>query len=221
MSTMDEEGRSAEGAHGSLDDESRRLDDERRGLDDERRWLDDESRGLDDERRWLRLQTRQTQDGGRRLRVPIAVVGPRGASAGQLALGLAVGEGLARLGLSVVCGGQDGVAAAVAEGAARQGGVVIGLLADGRAELGNPWLSQVLATGLGEARAAVLARVGHCLIAIGSSHATQSEVALALQIGKRVFGLDGAPRLDGVVTLADADEAIDAVARMVVGQASD
>ena len=173
------------------------------------------------ERRWLRQQVRDIQQGGRRLRVPIGVIGPRHASDVQLDTARAIGEGLADLGLAVICGGREGIMEAVAEGAARHRGVVIGLLPDTSPDPANPWLTHVIATGIGEARNAIIARAAFCLVVIGDSHGTLSEVALGLQFGKRVFGLAGAAGVDGVTRLADAESALDAVAELVAGHASD
>ena len=42
-------------------------------------------------------------------------------------------------------------------------------------------------------------------------------MAFGLQYGKRVFGLEGAPAIDAVQHLRDANAALDAVARVVLG----
>ena len=173
------------------------------------------------ERRWVRQQVRDIQLGGRRLRVPIGVIGPRNASDVQLESARRIGEGLADLGLAVICGGREGVMEAVAEGAARHRGVVIGLLPDTSPEPAKPWLTHVIASGIGEARNAVIARAAFCLVVIGDSHGSLSEVALGLQFGKRVFGLAGAADIEGVTRFDDADAALDAVAQLVAGHASD
>ena len=47
-----------------------------------------------------------------------------------------------------------------------------------------------MATGLGEARNAVVARCADVLIAVGGAYGTLSEIALALRAGKPVVGLD-------------------------------
>lgn len=180
---------------------------------------------MDDEalqaRRALRRQVRDIQAGGRRLRAPIGVIGPRNASDRQLETARRIGEGLADMGLAILCGGREGIMEAVAEGGARHGGVVIGLLPDTHPDQANPWLTHVIASGLGEARNAVIARAAVCLIAVGDSFGTLSEVALGLQFGKRVFGLDGAATVNGITSLADADAALDAVAELVAGHAAD
>ena len=169
----------------------------------------------------LRQKVADIQKGGRRLRVPVGVIGPRNATASQCEAARAVGAGLASMGLAVICGGREGVMEAVAEGVARHQGIAIGLLPDTTPDPANPWLTQVIATGLGEARNAIIARSACCLVAIGNSHGTLSEVALGLHFGKRIFGLDGAAELDGVTAFADPEDALDAVAQLVVGHAAD
>ena len=91
---------------------------------------------------------------------------------------------------------------AVAEGVTRQGGVAIGLLPDATPDLPNPFLTHVIATGIGEAHNVIIARSAFCLVAIGNSHGTLSEVALGLQFGKEVFGLEGAAQLEEVTRCA-------------------
>ena len=153
---------------------------------------------------------------GEPVRVPIGVIGPRDASEAQLAAALAVGELLARCGLLVVCGGRQGVMQAVAEGVARNGGVTIGVLPDADPSYGNRHLTAVLATGIGEARNALIARAALCLVAIGDSYGTLSEVALGCQFGKLVVGLEGAARVDGVVHVGTPQDAVEHVARHVL-----
>ena len=153
---------------------------------------------------------------GEPLRVPIGVIGPNEASEAQLSAGLAVGELLARCGLLVVCGGRHGVMQAVAEGVARNGGVSIGVLGDADPSCGNRHLTAVLATGIGEARNALIARAALCLVAIGDSYGTLSEVALGRRFGKLVVGLEGAARVEGVVHVATPQDAVERVARHVL-----
>ena len=161
------------------------------------------------------------RESGAPLREPIGIVGPREASAEQLAAAETIGGGLARMGLAVLCGGREGVMAAVARGVAKERGVSIGLLPEADAHAANPHLSVVLPTGLGEARNAIIARASFCLVAIGDSYGTLSEVALGLQFGKKVFGLAGAPAVRGVRTCADPESALSAVAGLVLALADD
>ena len=142
------------------------------------------------------------------LRIPIGVIGPRDASAAQLKAAVAVGELLAECGFVVVCGGRQGVMQAVCEGVARNGGVSIGLLPETDPTHANPFVSIALATGIGEARNALIARASLCLVAIGDSFGTLSEVALARHFGKLVVGLAGAAQVEGVRHVASVHAAL-------------
>jgi uncharacterized protein (TIGR00725 family) len=139
----------------------------------------------------------------------------------QLAIAEPVGAGLGHMGLALVCGGRQGVMEAVCRGSAAQGGVSIGLLPETEPDHANAYVTVPIATGIGEARNALVARAALCLVVIGDSYGTLSEVALGLQFGKRVFGLAGAAQVKGVRTCSSADEALDAVARVVVALRED
>lgn len=147
------------------------------------------------------------------LRVPVAVIGPSQANAAQVAAAQAIGQGIAEMGLILICGGRAGVMEAACRGAAGAGGVAIGVLPDTDSAQANPYATVVLATGIGEARNAVIARAAFCLVAIGDNFGTLSEVALARQFGKTVIGLEGAATVDGVVQVDSVEAALAQVAR--------
>lgn len=151
-----------------------------------------------------------------RVRQPVGVIGPRDTGAAQLAAAEAVGRGLAEMGMTVVCGGRQGVMEAVCRGVASASGISIGLLPEADATLANSFVTVPLATGIGEARNALVARAAFCLVAIGDSYGTLSEVALGLQFGKTVIGLEGAATVAGVRHLASPAAVITAVARLVL-----
>src|SRR5437762_3849854 len=156
------------------------------------------------------------RESGAWLRVPIGVIGPSEATTAQLSAALQVGELLGDCRLTVICGGRQGVMQAVCEGVARVGGLALGLLPDADPSNANPFVGVAIATGIGEARNALIARASFCLIAIGDSFGTLSEVALARQFGKRVIGLHGAAQVDGVEHVAGAQEAVERVAEAVL-----
>ncbi len=156
------------------------------------------------------------RESGAPIRIPVGVIGPREATPAQLQAAEAVGAGLARMGLAVVCGGRHGVMEAVCRGAAAHGGLTVGLLPDADPGFANPHVGIVLATGIGEARNALIARAALCLVAIGDSFGTLSEVAFGRQFGKLVVGLEGAARVDGVVHAAGVPAALEAVAAVVL-----
>jgi uncharacterized protein (TIGR00725 family) len=163
--------------------------------------------------RWLQRES------GHPVRVPVGVIGPRDPSPLQYALAEAVGSVLAQAGFTIVCGGRSGIMEAACKGASANGGLAIGLLPDADPAFANPWASVVIATGIGEARNAIIARSALCLIAIGDSFGTLSEVALGRQFGKTVVALEGAARIDGVVPAGSADEAMAWVAACALGLA--
>jgi uncharacterized protein (TIGR00725 family) len=158
------------------------------------------------------------RESGAPIRVPVGVIGPREANPAQLAAAEGVGAGLAAMGLAVVCGGRQGVMEATCRGAARSGGLTIGILPDADPAFANPFVGVVLATGIGEARNALIARASFCLIAIGDSYGTLSEVAFGRQFGKLVVGLEGAAAVDGVVQVDGVAAALDAVAAFALGR---
>jgi hypothetical protein len=151
------------------------------------------------------------------LREPIGVIGPRDATPAQLQTASRLGERLADCGFVVLCGGRGGVMQAVCEGVARVGGTSIGLLPDADPSLANSFASIVIATGIGEARNALIARASFCLIAIGNSYGTLSEVALGRTFHKLVIGMEGAAQLDGVVHVDSTQTAVERVADAVLG----
>lgn len=157
------------------------------------------------------------RESGHPLRVPIGVIGPREATPAQLTVALEVGELLGDCRLTVICGGRQGVMQAVCEGTARVGGLAVGLLPDADAASANPFVNVAIATGIGEARNALIARASFCLIAIGDSFGTLSEVALSRQFGKLVVGLEGAARIEGVEHVSTPRDAVERIAEVVLG----
>lgn len=153
------------------------------------------------------------RDSGHPVRAPIGVIGPNEASAEALACARAVGAVLGRCGLVLLCGGRQGVMEAGCRGAKEAGGLSIGLLPGADPAAANPFAGVIMATGIGEARNALIAQASACLIAVGDSHGTLSEVALGLRLGKAVFGLAGAARVEGVRHLGNSDELPAALAR--------
>ena len=136
----------------------------------------------------------------------VAVCGASDPTPPQLDAAREVGKLLALGGAIVINGGYGGVMAAVSEGAASKGGVVVGILPETDREGANPHLSVALATGLGQARNAVIVTAADCVIAIGHGWGTLSEIAFARKLGRPVFALDtwDVKGLEGVKTPAEA-----------------
>ncbi len=147
--------------------------------------------------RWL-------QDGsGARLRPPIGVIGAREASEADLGVAEAVGRDLARLGLVLLTGGKSGIMEAACRGTEAEGGLAIGVLPDEDWGGANRHVTVPLASGLGVARNAVVARASFALIAIAGGYGTLSEIAFGLQFGRPVLALPSAPQVPGATACPD------------------
>ena len=159
--------------------------------------------------------TRLQEQGGR-CRVPVGILGGRKASEEQLADALELGTLIAQMGLTLICGGRQGVMEAACKGASEAGGICVGLLPDDSPDAANPYVTIPLATGIGVARNAILTRAALCLVAIGGGYGTLSEIAFGLQFEKKVLGLSGAPNIPGMLPCRSPKEAAARIARVVL-----
>jgi uncharacterized protein (TIGR00725 family) len=148
----------------------------------------------------------------------VAVIGSGECDPGSEAWTLAeeVGRRLAEAGATVVCGGLGGVMEAVALGAAEAGGRAIGILPGTDAADANPHCTQVVATGIGQARNLAVVASGGSTIAVGGGWGTLSEIGLARAHGRAVvalrsWGLEGRGELSGapgVIAVETAEAAV-------------
>ncbi len=100
-----------------------------------------------------------------------------------------LGRGIAERGAVLICGGLTGVMEHAARGARAAGGLTIGLLPGDDPDEANEYCDIAIATGLGHARNAVLARAADGIIALGGGLGTLSEIALALRNGRPAIGI--------------------------------
>jgi len=151
----------------------------------------------------------------------IAVIGPSAGTPAELALGQKVGRLIAEAGAVLVCGGMGGVMEAAAGGCADAGGRSVGILPSESRLDANPYLTVAVATGLGEARNAIVVRTADAVIAIRGEFGTLSEIALALKMGRPVIGLgtwelakDGVP-VDAVIRASDPTDAVKTALQLI------
>jgi uncharacterized protein (TIGR00725 family) len=143
------------------------------------------------------------------------VAGSGAAPAEDLEAAEAVGRALAGRGAVVVCGGLGGAMEAVCRGAKSAGGSTIGILPGLERSEANEYVDVAVATGLGEARNALVVRAADALIAVGGEWGTLSEIALALRARKRVVGLGtwelskGGRPVEGIVAAGSPEEAVE------------
>jgi len=164
---------------------------------------------------------RLVMSGSRVRRIPVGVIGPREPKARQNEVAHEVGHALGSLGVQMMCGGKGGVMEAACRGNLEAGGQPIGLLPDEEWTGANPYVAIPIATGIGAARNAILARACTALIAVGGGYGTLSEIAYGLQWNRLVLTLEGAPEVPGTVTCSDADAAIDRLAHHLLSLDTD
>jgi uncharacterized protein (TIGR00725 family) len=149
----------------------------------------------------------------------VAVIGSSGCEQGSELCQLAekVGRGLAEAGVTVVCGGGPGVMEAAARGAAGAGGRVIGIVQGDSLDDANPFCTEVVASGIGQARNLAVVASGEAVIAVGGEWGTLSEIGLARSIGHTVVALrswelNGYERMQGAPGIVTVETAADALA---------
>jgi len=135
----------------------------------------------------------------------IAVIGAADATPAEYKTAQQVGRLIAEHHTTLICGGLGGVMEAACEGAQGQGGQTVGIVSD--TGNGNPYLDVVIRTGLGYARNVLVVQSADAVIAIGGSHGTLSEIAIALKMKKPVFGIKTWD-IDGVVPCATPEDAV-------------
>jgi len=120
----------------------------------------------------------------------ISVAGSGSPTPEEAELAEETGRLLAEKGVILICGGLGGVMEAACRGASSAGGITVGILPGSDPDSANQYVSIPIATGLGEARNAIVATASDALIAIGGKLGTLSEIALALRSGIPVVGLE-------------------------------
>lgn len=149
-------------------------------------------------------------------RVPVGVIGPREAEPHQAKTAEELGRALAIHGLQLLCGGKSGVMEAACRGHSEAGGLPIGILPDEEWQGANPFVAIPIATGIGPARNAIIARACIALVAVGGGVGTLSEMALGLQFGRLVLSMAGAPKVEGVPVVATVKEAVERIAERIL-----
>ena len=119
----------------------------------------------------------------------VAVCGESDPQTSLADLAFELGHGIAERGAILICGGLTGVMEHAARGARAAGGLTVGLLPGDEPDDANAYIDLAIATGLGHARNAVLARTADGVVALGGGLGTLSEIALALRNGRPTIGI--------------------------------
>jgi len=135
----------------------------------------------------------------------LAVIGAGHCDAATAERAREVGRRLAERGCVLLTGGLGGVMEAASRGAAEAGGLVLAVLPGADPSTANPHVALAVASGMGDARNAILANTAEAFVAIAGEHGTLSEIAFALKRGKRVVSL-GSWEVDPAVRVARSPE---------------
>ena len=118
-----------------------------------------------------------------------------------------LGRLIALEGWTLVCGGGSGVMEAACRGVREEGGVSVGILPSFDETRANRFVSVKIPTGLGYARNILVVRASRFLVAIDGKYGTLSEIAFALNEGKKVLGIS-TWGIKGVVKVKSPQKAI-------------
>jgi uncharacterized protein (TIGR00725 family) len=138
----------------------------------------------------------------------VAVIGAGDAPPAVCKLAFEVGREIAHRDAVLINGGLGGVMESAAEGARKEGGHTIGVLPGYERGAANRHIEFAIATGIREARNAVIVASADAVIALRGEGGTLAEIGFALKFGKPVVALDSWPEIAG---LNRADTAADAV----------
>jgi len=147
-------------------------------------------------------------------RVAIAVIGAGSAPAELRKLAFEVGRAIARRGAILVCGGLGGVMEAAGEGAHSAGGQTIGILPSYDAESANPHIDFAVATGMGEARNAIVIGSAQAVVALSGEGGTLAEIGFALKLKRPVVALGAWDSINGLHRAQSAEAAVEMALRL-------
>jgi len=148
-------------------------------------------------------------------RPAIAVIGGgEGASVEVLELAHKVGAEIGAHGATLICGGRGGVMEAAARGAFERGAHTIGILPGYDHGAANPHIEFAIATGMGEARNAVVIGSADAVVALAGEGGTLSEIGFALKVGRPIVALRAWAHIDGVEHADDPEAAVGEAVRM-------
>lgn len=142
-------------------------------------------------------------------RTAIAVIGAGEAPQEVCALACEIGRIIAQRGAVLICGGGSGVMEAAAAGAQAAGGHTIGILPGYDRASANSHIEFPIATGMGQARNAIVVASAAAVIALAGEGGTLSEIGLALKLGRPVIALGAWPHIEGVRLAATPKQAVD------------
>ncbi len=140
--------------------------------------------------------------------IAISVIGAGDATEDVRARAFELGREIARAGAVLVNGGLGGVMEAAAAGARKEGGHTVGILPGYERASANAHIEFAIATGMGEARNAVIVASSDAVIALPGEGGTLAEIGFALKLRRPIVALDSWPELGGLERAATPAEAV-------------
>jgi uncharacterized protein (TIGR00725 family) len=144
----------------------------------------------------------------------LSVIGAGDAPAAVCAAARELGRQIASRGAVLINGGRGGVMRAAAQGAQEAGGRTIGILPGYDRADANEFIEFVVATGMGEARNAIIIASADAVIALPGEGGTLAEIGFAKKFGRPVVALDSWPEIDGLHHATHAGEAVELALRL-------
>jgi uncharacterized protein (TIGR00725 family) len=145
----------------------------------------------------------------------IGVIGASSCPESLIDVAEKVGSEIAARGAVLICGGLGGVMEAACRGAKRLGGTTVGVIPESESGSANEFVDIVIATGMGEARNAVVVNSSDGLVAVRGGYGTLSEIAFALRSGKPIAGISTWNIDERLHAVDDPVEAVDWVFRKI------
>lgn len=158
---------------------------------------------------------KKLQGSPHKLKMPIGVIGANKPTQEQYQIAEKIGNALAQLNVFVICGGRGGVMEAVCKGVDEAGGTSIGILPESHLENANKFVTIPVTTGIGLARNSIIATSALCLIAIGGSYGTLTEIAYGLHFGKKVFTINSDLKVDHAIICNTIEEVVNNVCKVI------
>ena len=141
----------------------------------------------------------------KRHKLIIAVIGGHDSSKEICEMAYEIGKGIAKAGHILVCGGLGGVMEEACKGAKAGGGVTVGILPGMDNSQANRYVDIPIATAMAQGRNAIIVRSADVVVAVGGKYGTLSEIALAKDLNKPVYGLRSW-EIEGMMNIETAEE---------------
>jgi uncharacterized protein (TIGR00725 family) len=144
----------------------------------------------------------------------LTVIGAGDAPREVCAMAREVGREIATRGAVLINGGLGGVMRAAAEGARSADGHTIGIIPSYDHASANEHIEFVVATGMGEARNAIIVASSDAVIAMAGEGGTLAEIGFAKKFGRPIVALNSWLEIEGLERATTPREAVDLAVKL-------